>query len=121
MLGNLTPRAQAKLLVVTASTLLAFCVTACGFEPDTYRFSADFADTVAVPTGTDVHIGTEIVGEVVETSREDGVQKIDMEIDPDYAPIDSDAKAILRQGSPSTEIYVELTGPTGRGSPRAQD
>jgi ABC-type transporter Mla subunit MlaD len=94
--------------------LLLFLWVAFGgpvpFKPASYRFSADFPEAITLSKEADVRISGVSVGKVKDiTLPEDGnAARTVMEIDPEYAPISSDARAILRQKTLLGETYVEI-------------
>jgi ABC-type transporter Mla subunit MlaD len=90
------------------------------FKPQSYRFTADFPEAITLQKEADVRIGGVSVGKVKQLSlpsedecREDAAAcnttRATIEIEPQYAPISSDARAILRQKTLLGETYVELT------------
>jgi phospholipid/cholesterol/gamma-HCH transport system substrate-binding protein len=94
------------------------------FKPESYRFTADFPEAITLQKEADVRIGGVSVGKVKDISlapdsfchSDDPAERAacnttraTIEIDPQYAPISSDAKAILRQKTLLGETYVELT------------
>src|SRR6266480_2429784 len=90
------------------------------FKPDSYRFTADFPEAITLQKEADVRIGGVTVGKVKNLSlapdsecQKDpttcNTTRATIEISPQYAPISSDAKAILRQKTLLGETYVELT------------
>jgi phospholipid/cholesterol/gamma-HCH transport system substrate-binding protein len=81
------------------------------FKPESYKFSADFPEAITLQEEAEVRIGGVTVGKVKELELpEDGnATRAVIEIDPEFAPISSDAKAILRQKTLLGETYVELT------------
>ena len=60
---------------------------------------------------SDVRIGGVSVGKVQKLSLppEGNVTEVEIEIDPKYAPIPSDTRAILRQKTLLGETFIELT------------
>src|SRR5918994_679326 len=89
-------------------------------KPQSYRFTADFPEAITLQKEADVRIGGVSVGKVKELGlapesecRENpetcNATRATIEIDPQYAPISSDAEAILRQKTLLGETYVELT------------
>ena len=84
------------------------------FKPQSYRFSADFPEAITLSKEADVRLGGVSVGKVksLELSDEEDATRAVIEIDPRYAPISSDARAILRQKTLLGETYVELTSGT---------
>jgi phospholipid/cholesterol/gamma-HCH transport system substrate-binding protein len=90
------------------------------FKPESYRFTADFPEAITLQKEADVRIGGVSVGKVKEIGlapdsecQKDpatcNTTRATIEIEPQYAPISSDAKAILRQKTLLGETYVELT------------
>jgi phospholipid/cholesterol/gamma-HCH transport system substrate-binding protein len=90
------------------------------FKPASYRFTADFPEAITLQKEADVRIGGVSVGKVKQLSlapdsecQKDPARcnttRATIEIDPQYAPISSDAQAILRQKTLLGETYVELT------------
>ncbi len=89
-------------------------------KPKSYRVTAYFPEAVALALESDVRIGGVSVGKVksIELAppedRLDGqdLTAAELEINPEFAPISSDARAILRQKTLLGETYVELTSGT---------
>src|SRR4051795_246871 len=90
------------------------------FKPESYRFTADFPEAITLQKEADVRIGGVSVGKVKQIGLAPGGEghshpalcnttQATIEIDPQYAPISSDAKAILRQKTLLGETYIELT------------
>jgi phospholipid/cholesterol/gamma-HCH transport system substrate-binding protein len=90
------------------------------FKPESYRFTADFPEAITLQKEADVRIGGVSVGKVKQLSlapdeecQQDpatcNTTRATIEIDPQYAPISSDAKAILRQKTLLGETYIEIT------------
>jgi phospholipid/cholesterol/gamma-HCH transport system substrate-binding protein len=122
-----------RILVAVGFTLSCFAlllflwVTFGGpvpFKPESYRFTADFPEAITLQKEADVRIGGVSVGKVKELSlapdevcqSEDpavragcNTTRATIEIEPQYAPISSDARAVLRQKTLLGETYVELT------------
>jgi ABC-type transporter Mla subunit MlaD len=118
-----------RILVAVGFTLSCFAlllflwVTFGGpvpFNPESYRFTADFPEAITLQKEADVRIGGVSVGRVKQLSLAPesechtdpavcNATRATIEIDPQYAPISSDAKAILRQKTLLGETYVELT------------
>jgi phospholipid/cholesterol/gamma-HCH transport system substrate-binding protein len=90
------------------------------FKPASYRFSADFPEAITLQKEADVRVGGVTVGKVksLELPPEGDATRAVIEIEPQYAPISSDAEAILRQKTLLGETYVELT--TGTQSPEQE-
>src|SRR3954470_22125611 len=118
-----------RILVAVGFTLSCFAlllflwVTFGGpvpFKPESYRFTADFPEAITLAKEADVRIGGVSVGKVknLGLAPDSECQKdpatcnttrATIEIDPQYAPISSDAKGILRSKTLLGETYVELT------------
>jgi virulence factor Mce-like protein len=81
------------------------------FKPASYRFTADFSEAITLQKEADVRIGGVSVGKVKDlTLPPDGnATRVEIEIDPEYAPISSDAMATLRQKTLLGETFIELT------------
>jgi len=82
-----------------------------------YRVDIHFDEASQLAVESDVRISGVSVGKVkgIELA-DDGLADATIEIDPKYAPIPSDTKAILRQKTLLGETYVELT-PGDRDAP----
>ena len=76
-----------------------------------YRVSASFAEASQLATEADVRISGVSVGKVkiIEADAQTGRSLVTFELDAKYAPLPSDARAILRQKTLLGETYVELT------------
>jgi phospholipid/cholesterol/gamma-HCH transport system substrate-binding protein len=118
-----------RILVAVGFTLSCFAlllflwVTFGGpvpFKPESYRFTADFPEAITLQKEADVRIGGVSVGKVKDIGLAPesechtnptvcNTTRATIEIDPQYAPISSDAKAILRQKTLLGETYIELT------------
>jgi len=81
------------------------------FKPESYKISADFPEAITLQKEADIRIGGVTVGKVdsLELPEEGNATRAVMEIDPEFAPISSDAKAILRQKTLLGETYIEIT------------
>jgi ABC-type transporter Mla subunit MlaD len=116
----------ARILVAVGFTLSCFglilflWITFGGPIPlgaESYRFTAYFPEATRLATEADVRIGGVSVGKVksVELAppeyRVNGkdVAAAEIEIEPEFAPISSDARAILRQKTVVGETFVEIT------------
>src|SRR3954469_13516650 len=87
-------------------------------KPQGYRFTASFAEATQLAQEADVRISGVPVGKVktIEPNKQTGRSDVVIQLDSQYAPLPSDAKAILRQKTLLGETYVELTP----GSPTAK-
>jgi ABC-type transporter Mla subunit MlaD len=89
-------------------------------KPKSYRITAYFPEATQLAVESDVRIGGVSVGKVksVElappSERVDGLDtaEAEIEIQPEFAPISNDARAILRQKTLLGETYIELTAGT---------
>jgi phospholipid/cholesterol/gamma-HCH transport system substrate-binding protein len=90
------------------------------FKPESYRFTADFPEAITLQKEAEVRIAGVTVGKVKQIGLAPesechsdpticNTTEATIEIDPQYAPISSDAKAILRQKTLLGETYIELT------------
>lgn len=85
-------------------------------QPKGYRFDVAFGEARTLVANADVRIAGIPVGKVVEVSPGEERTKAVIELEPRYAPLPGDARAIVRTKTPLGESYVEIT----RGSPRAE-
>jgi virulence factor Mce-like protein len=76
-----------------------------------YRLSVSFAEASQLATEADVRISGVPVGKVkaIEPDAETGRALVTIELKSKYAPMPSDARALLRQKTLLGETYVELT------------
>lgn len=81
-----------------------------------YRVNVRFSEATQLAVEAEVRISGVRVGEVksVKPDRESGLTSTVLEIEPRYAPIPSDTRAVLRQKTLLGETYVELA-PGGSG------
>jgi phospholipid/cholesterol/gamma-HCH transport system substrate-binding protein len=87
-------------------------------KPKGYRLTASFAEATQLAVEADVRISGVPVGKVktIEPDNRSGRSTVEIELESRYAPLPSDARAILRQKTLLGETYVELTP----GSPDAR-
>ena len=87
-------------------------------KPKGYRFQVSFAEATQLAKEADVRISGVPVGKVrtIEPDTKTGRTTAVIEMESQYAPVRSDARAILRQKTLLGETYVELTP----GSPGAK-
>src|ERR671918_1178625 len=80
-------------------------------KPKSYQLTADFPEATTLALEADVRIGGVSVGKVkeLELPEEGNATRAVIEIEPEFAPIAEDARAILRQKTLLGETYVELT------------
>ena len=89
-------------------------------KPENYRVTAYFPEASQLAQQSDVRIGGVSVGKVESIQLAPPAKRVNgkdtteavIQISPQYAPISSDAKAILRQKTLLGETYVELTSGT---------
>jgi phospholipid/cholesterol/gamma-HCH transport system substrate-binding protein len=86
-------------------------------KPQGYRFTTSFAEATQLAAEADVRISGVPVGKVkvIDPDRRSGRTNVEIELESRYAPLPSDARAILRQKTLLGETYVELSP----GSPDA--
>ena len=77
--------------------------------PAKYEFSADFAEATQLAETADVRISGVKVGRVTTIRLYRDRTRAQMELEPRYAPIPRDTRAILRQKTLLGETFVELT------------
>jgi len=80
-------------------------------KPKGYRFQVSFPEATQLAKEADVRISGVPVGKVktIEPDTKTGLTVAVIEMDSQYAPVKSDAKAMLRQKTLLGETYVELT------------
>src|SRR6187200_2838830 len=85
-------------------------------KPKGYRFHTSFAEAGQLALEADVRISGVPVGKVktIEPDKVTGRADVEIQLRSRYAPLPSDARAILRQKTLLGETYVELT--PGRNS-----
>src|SRR5215208_5412409 len=87
-------------------------------KPKGYRVTDSFAEATQLAKEADVRISGVPVGKVktIEPDKQTGRSEVEIQLDSQYAPVRSDAKAMLRQKTLLGETYVELTP----GTPQAK-
>jgi phospholipid/cholesterol/gamma-HCH transport system substrate-binding protein len=96
-------------------------------KPKSYRITAYFPEATQLAVESDVRIGGVSVGKVKSVELAPPSERVGgydttaatIEIEPQFAPISSDARAILRQKTLLGETYVELTSGTEPGQDAA--
>jgi phospholipid/cholesterol/gamma-HCH transport system substrate-binding protein len=110
------------LFALSCFGLLLFLWLAFGgpvpLKPKGYRFHTSFAESGQLALEADVRISGVPVGKVktITPDKRTGRADVEIQLQSRYAPLPSDAKAILRQKTLLGETYVELT--PGRNSAR---
>src|SRR3954464_8740991 len=111
------------LFALTCFGLLLFLWLAFGgpvpLKPKGYRFHTSFAEAGQLALEADVRISGVPVGKVktIEPDKRTGRADVEIQLRSRYAPLPSDAKAILRQKTLLGETYVELTPGRNRTEP----
>src|SRR5918997_378068 len=96
-------------------------------KPESYRVTAYFPEATQLAQESDVRIGGVSVGKVKQIDLAPAQYRVNgkdtteavIEIEPEFAPISEDARAILRQKTLLGETYVELTSGTEPGEESA--
>ncbi len=80
-------------------------------KPQGYRFQASFNEATQLAQEADVRISGVPVGKVkrIDPDKRTGRSRVVIEMEERYAPVRSDARAILRQKTLLGETYIELT------------
>ena len=117
----------AVLFTLSCFGLLLFLWVAFGgpvpLKAESYRVTAYFPEATQLAPESDVRIGGVSVGKVKTVELAPIEKQIDgldtteavIEIEPEFAPLSSDARAILRNKTLLGETYVELTSGTEPG------
>lgn len=88
--------------------------------PEGYRVSARFHETGLLVSGADVRISGVTVGKVAAIANRGVDSLVTMEIDPPYAPLPADTRAVLRLKTLLGEGFIALSAGTRHG-PRLRD
>jgi virulence factor Mce-like protein len=90
-------------------------------SPEGYRIKAQMPESTLLVKEADVRMAGLDIGKVKNLNlQREGGSEVEMEIDPEFAPLPKDVKAILRQKSLLGQIYIELT-PGTRDGPKLDD
>jgi phospholipid/cholesterol/gamma-HCH transport system substrate-binding protein len=127
---------QLAIIAVFASScvlILVYLWTSFGgaipLKPKSYRVNADFPEASNLALNAEVRISGVTVGHVIsKEAASDGTTHTVLELEPKYAPLPADARAMLRQKTIVGEIYVDVTPgnasgpklPEGGSIPKAQ-
>jgi phospholipid/cholesterol/gamma-HCH transport system substrate-binding protein len=107
------------LFVISVFAILLYIWKAFGgvtpLAANQYLVHADFDEANQLADTADVRISGVTVGRVLKTEESGRHTNVTMRIEPRYAPIPRDTRAILRQKTLVGETYVELT-PGNKGS-----
>src|SRR4051812_20832217 len=117
------------LFALSCFGLLLFLWLAFGgpvpLKPKGYRFHVAFPEATQLATQADVRIAGVSVGKVVSKDLDNTAHNdrtiATIQLNPDIAPLHSDAKAILRQKTLLGETYVELTPGTNSATKIAEN
>ena len=92
-------------------------------KPKGYRFQVAFPEATTLAEQADVRIAGVSVGKIVDKDLDpkSGRTLATIQLERRYAPLRSDAKAMLRQKTLLGETYVELTAGTKNAPPIAED
>src|SRR5919112_3867366 len=91
-------------------------------KPQKYEVKASFPEATTLAEQADVRIAGVNVGKVRLKDLDKGgtATRVWMTIEPQYAPLPEDTKAVLRQKTLLGETYVELT-PGSKNAPKIKD
>jgi phospholipid/cholesterol/gamma-HCH transport system substrate-binding protein len=91
-------------------------------KPESYRFTVPFEEATQLAVESDVRISGVPVGKVKRVDLNDeGYADATIELEPRYAPVPSDTRAILRQKTLLGETYVELSPGNEESEPLPED
>ncbi len=84
------------------------------FKAKRYEFTVDVTEAVTLAKESDVRIGGVSVGKVSSLSlpEEGNATEAKVELEPQFAPIPTDTRAIVRQKTLLGETFIELSGGT---------
>src|SRR3954453_1227002 len=111
------------IFTLTCFGLLLFLWLAVGgavaAQADGYRFHTSFKEVGQLANQSDVRISGVPVGKVeqIKADKRTGLADVTIQLDAKYAPLPSNAKAILRQKTLLGETYIELTPGTKAAKP----
>jgi virulence factor Mce-like protein len=79
-------------------------------RPEGYRFSAAVPEAATLPVEADVRLAGVNVGKVKKKELEPRAQRtlVEIELEPEFAPVQRDARLVLRQKTLLGEAYLEL-------------
>ncbi len=80
-------------------------------KPQSYRFSAKVAEAPTLAEEADVRMAGVNIGKVKTKELDKGAARtiVEMEVNPDFAPVNKDSKVILRQKTLLGESYIEVS------------
>jgi phospholipid/cholesterol/gamma-HCH transport system substrate-binding protein len=90
-------------------------------RPQGYRVTAHVPETALLTKAADIRMAGLDIGNItkLELDRHRG-QMVEMQIDPEFAPLPEDVRLIARQKSLLGQVYIELT-PGTRDGPKLKD
>jgi phospholipid/cholesterol/gamma-HCH transport system substrate-binding protein len=91
------------------------------FKAKGYEFTVKVPEAVTLAKESDVRIGGVSVGKVKKLALPDtgNATEVTIQMDPEFAPIPSDTRALLRQKTLLGESFIELTGGSKSAKPLA--
>lgn len=117
---NKTPPSLAQILTMVAFALSCFVLLlflwvsfggSTPLKPDGYQFTVPFKEAGQLAQEADVRISGVRVGTVkkIEAIPETGRSNVTVQMQPEYSPIPTDSRAMLRSKTLLGETYLELT------------
>ena len=90
-------------------------------QPTSYRITADFPEAATLAEESDVRVSGVTVGSVkeLELPPEGNATRVTIEIEPEFAPIAENTRAMLRQKTLVGETFIELTPSSELEDPEA--
>jgi phospholipid/cholesterol/gamma-HCH transport system substrate-binding protein len=120
---SITKIAVALGFVLSCFGLLLFLWVSFGgptpFKAKGYQFTVKVPEAVTLAKESDVRIGGVSVGKVKKLALPDegNATEVTIQMDPQFAPIPSDTRALLRQKTLLGESFIELTGGSSGAKP----
>ncbi len=113
----------AFVLVSTVLTVVAWKAFggSLPLEPHGYRVDVTLPHATNLNPQADVRIAGVNVGEVTDVERDGNAARVTIELESDYAPLRSDARAILRSKTLLGEGYLEISPGSADAEPIPED
>jgi phospholipid/cholesterol/gamma-HCH transport system substrate-binding protein len=90
-------------------------------RPQGYRVKTHIPETALLTKAADIRMAGLDIGNITSLKlNRDGGQEVEMEIDPEFAPLPADTRLVVRQKSLLGQLYLELT-PGNRDGPKLDD
>jgi virulence factor Mce-like protein len=89
------------------------------FQPQGYRITADLPEADSVLANSDVRIAGVDVGHVVSVESLGRRARVELEIDPEFAPLRRDARIVVRSKTLLGEGYLEVAPGDRKAAPIA--